>query len=75
MSRQLQLFARAAECECLMRVASDPVRRQNLKRLRDMWIVLASESRWLSRKALTEEIAAIDQIQSAVQDARHRRPH
>jgi hypothetical protein len=44
MSRQSKLFDRAAECERLMNLASDPVNKETLKELRDMWTALANDA-------------------------------
>jgi hypothetical protein len=60
------LFERAADCERLMNLSSDPTKKQTFKQLRDMWIALANESTQMSKADLTKEIAAIDAIQSGV---------
>jgi hypothetical protein len=54
MSRQSELFRRAAECERLMNLVSDPVRAQIFKQLRDVWIGLANESVAMSTQALAK---------------------
>ena len=75
MSRQSELFDRASECERLMRLTSDPVKKQTFKQLRDMWIALANESTWMSGQALTKEITTIEEIQTALDDAGSKSSH
>ena len=63
MSRQSELLRRAAECERLIALASDPKKKLIFKRLRDTWIVLANHSPNLSREDMATDIAAIEEIQ------------
>ncbi|HLH97155.1 MAG TPA: hypothetical protein VKW08_18750 [Xanthobacteraceae bacterium] len=70
MTRQSELFDRAADCERLMSVASDPARRGVLKQLRDMWIALANESEVNPLRDLAKEIAAMDNIQASLHEAK-----
>ena len=65
MSRQAELFDKAADCERAMNVAADPGQKVTFKLLRDMWIALANESVSMSTPQLVNEIAAIEEIQSA----------
>jgi hypothetical protein len=44
MTDQTDLFDRAAECERMMNLASDPDEKEILKQCRDMWIALANDS-------------------------------
>jgi hypothetical protein len=67
MSEQSQLFDRAAQCERLMNLSSDPVNKQTLKQLRDMWIALANESTSMSVQELAKEIISIEAIQSGLE--------
>jgi len=69
MSRQAELFDKAADCERAMNVASDPWQQVTFKLLRDMWIALANESLSMSKLQLANEIAAIEEIQSAATGA------
>ena len=64
MSRQSDLFDRAADCERLMSISSSEARKMRFRQLRDLWISLANESFLMSHRALLKEIAAIDKIQS-----------
>ena len=58
-----------------MKLASDPVKKQTFKQLRDMWIALANESTWMSGQALTKEITTIEEIQTALDDAGRKASH
>ena len=66
MSEQSKLFDRAAECERLMNLSSDPVNRETLKQLRDMSIALANGSTSMSAQELAKEIISIEAIQSGL---------
>ena len=48
MARQSELIRWAAECDFLMKLASDAKEKQIFKRLRDTWIALAHDSPNLS---------------------------
>jgi hypothetical protein len=65
MSRQAELFDKAADCERAMNMATDPWQKVTFKLLRDMWIALANESLSMTTPQLVNEIAAIEEIQSA----------
>ena len=67
MSEQSKLFDRAAQCARLMNLSADPVNKQTLKQLRDMWIALANESRSMSAQELAKQITSIEAIQSGVE--------
>ena len=67
MSEQSKLFDRAAHCARLMNLSSDPVNKQTLKQLRDMWIALANESTNMSAQELAKQITSIEAIQSGVE--------
>jgi len=58
-----------------MKLASDPVKKQTFKQLRDMWIALANESTWMSVRALAKEITTIEEIQTALDDASSKASH
>jgi hypothetical protein len=57
MSRQPDLFDKAADCERAMNMVSDPHEKIALKLLREMWISLANESVGFSECDLTKQIA------------------
>jgi|HubBroStandDraft_6_1064221.scaffolds.fasta_scaffold3291592_1 hypothetical protein len=65
MSRQAELFDKAADCERAMNTASEPWQKVTFRLLRDMWIALANESLSMTKPQLANEIAAIEEIQSA----------
>jgi hypothetical protein len=67
MSEQSKLFDRVAQCARLMNLSADPVNKQTLKQLRDMWIALANESRSMSAQELAKQITSIEAIQSGVE--------
>jgi len=54
--------------------SSDPVKKQSLKQLHDMWIALANESAHMSRRELDREVACIEAIQAGI-DPRHQFGH
>jgi hypothetical protein len=64
--RQADLFDRAEDCERAFSAAGDPEAKAALKILRDMWIALANESSGLSEASLAKEVAAIEELQSAL---------
>jgi hypothetical protein len=66
MSRQSELFGRAAECERLMGLSSDPVRKQSFQELRNLWVALANECASMTPKEVADGIAAIEEIEAAV---------
>ena len=68
MSRQLELFSRAAECERRREMASDRKTKVIFTRLRDAWIVLANQSSGLARSAIAKDIAALEEIQSIFEE-------
>ena len=67
MSEQSKLFDRAAQCARLMNLSADPVNKQTLKQLRDMWIALANESTSMPAQELAKQITSIEAIQSGVE--------
>jgi len=56
MSEQSKLFDRAAQCARLMNLSADPVNKQTLKQLRDMWIALANDASTSVQELATTEI-------------------
>jgi hypothetical protein len=71
MSWREELFDRAAECERLMRLTPDVEKWSIFRMLRDMWIILAKDSKSMSDQQLRTEIAAIDEIQVRVSKTVH----
>ena len=65
MSRQSCLFDRAAQCNRLIELETDVVRKTELGLLRQMWIALANESPSMTEQELAREIVVIEQLQSA----------
>ena len=70
MSRRLELLDRAADCERLMRVTSDPNRWAVYRMLRDILVALSSDSS-ISDQQLMTEISAIDEIQAKLRKTMH----
>jgi len=66
MTRQADLFDKAADCERAMGMVSDPHEKIALKLLREMWTSLANDSLGSSERYLMEQIAAIEELQRAV---------
>jgi hypothetical protein len=66
MSRQSELFDRAAECERWMQVTSDPDMQSVIRLLRDLWIALGNECEFLSERQLVTQISTIEEIQSSI---------
>lgn len=66
MSRQADLFNKAADCQRALELATSPEQQIALRLLRDMWTCLANESLNLPPDQLAKEIAAIEELQSNV---------
>jgi hypothetical protein len=49
----------AADCERAMRLTLDPLHREMLTNIREFWIALAQESRFLSEDVLAAKIETI----------------
>jgi hypothetical protein len=64
MSSQFEMFECAAECERLMDAASDPLKKQTLEKLRDMWIALANEGVSVSPALLAMQLEQLGRVQS-----------
>jgi hypothetical protein len=61
------LFDRATECDRLMNLASDPSKKEALKKLRDMWMALANnESMSMSLPQLAQAIEELNKKQSGL---------
>lgn len=66
MSRQSELLDRAAECQRLMDLSSDPKKKQTFRQLRDMWIELARESTSMPAQVLAERTSLVERLQAAL---------
>ena len=51
---QVDPWEKAADCERALRITVDPIRRETLSNIREFWIALAQESRFLSEDVLAE---------------------
>ena len=49
---QVDPWEKAADCERALRITIDPIHRETLSNIREFWIALAQESRFLSEDAL-----------------------
>jgi hypothetical protein len=66
MTRQADLFNRAADCQRAIEFAANPQQQIAFKLLRDMWTALANECLAMRHDQLAREIAAIEELQSNV---------
>ena len=66
MTDQTNLLERAAECERLMDLASNPISKNTLMQFREIWIGLANESVNMSADDLSKKVAAIEKMQLAL---------
>jgi hypothetical protein len=66
MSRQSELFDRAAECGRWMQLTSDPDMQSVIRLLRDLWMALGNECEFMSERELVTRISAIEEIQSSI---------
>jgi hypothetical protein len=57
-------WEKAADCERALRITFDPVHREGLSNIREFWIALAQESRFLSDEALATQIETIGRLQA-----------
>lgn len=81
MGSQSELFSRAAACDRLMKMTVDPMRREILNQLREVWIALASQSDSIGPPTVASEmISNVEQIEARFEKseeirAASRRPH
>jgi hypothetical protein len=66
---------KAADCERAIRLTFDPVHRETLNNIREFWIALAQESRFLSEDVLATEIATIGRLQEGLTAPRENKAH
>jgi hypothetical protein len=59
---QVDPWEKAADCERALRITVDPVHRETLSNIREFWIALAHESRFLSDEALATQIETISRL-------------
>jgi hypothetical protein len=59
---QIDPWEKAADCERALRITVDPIRRETLSNIREFWIALAQESRFLSEDALAAQIETIGRL-------------
>jgi hypothetical protein len=65
-----RLLDKIAECERLVTLTGDPDEMLKFKLLRDMWVALVNESASMPSYQLTDEIAAIEEIEAVVNEGR-----
>jgi hypothetical protein len=65
----------AADCERAIRLTLDPLHREMLNNIREFWIALAQESRFLSEDVLAAEIETIGRIQDSLIAPRAKKVH
>jgi hypothetical protein len=67
MGSKSELFSRAARCERLMKITSDPMRKEILQQLREMWLALADESKNLSWHSLFYQFKTLEHIEAQLE--------
>jgi hypothetical protein len=55
-------WEKAAECERALSITLDPVHRENLTNIREFWISLAQERRFLSEREFAKQAEAIGRL-------------
>jgi hypothetical protein len=55
-------WEKAAECERALSLSLDPVHRENLTNIREFWISLAQERRFLSEREFAKQAEAIGRL-------------
>jgi hypothetical protein len=58
-------------CERALRITVDPIRRETLSNIREFWIALAQESRFLSDDALATQIETIGRLHAKFDGEMH----
>jgi len=56
----------AADCERAIRLTLDPLHREMLTNIREFWLALAHESRFLSEDVLAANIETIGRLQESL---------
>jgi hypothetical protein len=68
---QIDPWEKAADCERALRITVDPIRRETLSNIREFWIALAQESRFLSDDALATQIETIGRLHAKLDREMH----
>jgi len=66
MSQEIEPLVKAAECAQAIEATEDPIQRETLTHLRNLWITLANESHHMSAPELAEQIAALALIHAGL---------
>jgi hypothetical protein len=72
---QVDPWEKAADCERALRITLDPIHRETLSNIREFWIALARESRFLSEDALAAQIETIGRLHARLDRDMHARRH
>jgi hypothetical protein len=65
----------AADCERAIRLTLDPLHREMLTNIREFWVALAQESRFLSEDVLAAQIETIGRLQESLTTPRAKKVH
>jgi len=68
---QVDPWEKAADCERALRITVDPIRRETLSNIREFWIALAQESRFLSEAVLAAQIETIGHLHARLDRDMH----
>src|SRR5215471_6012940 len=68
---QVDPWEKAADCERALRITIDPIHRETLSNIREFWIALAQESRFLSEDALAAQIETIGRLHAKLDRDMH----
>jgi hypothetical protein len=68
---QVDPWEKAADCERALRITIDPIHRETLSNIREFWIALAQESRFLSEDALAVQIETIGRLHAKLDRDMH----
>jgi hypothetical protein len=63
---QVDPWEKAAECERARRLTLDPLHRENLTNIREFWISLAHQRRFLSEREFATEVEAIGRLHATL---------
>jgi hypothetical protein len=68
---QVDPWEKAADCERALRITIDPIHRETLSNIREFWIALAQESRFLTEDALAAQIETIGRLHAKLDRDMH----
>lgn len=68
---QVDPWEKAADCERALRITIDPIHRESLSNIREFWIALAQESRFLTDDALAAQIETIGRLHAKLDRDMH----